>query len=134
VIRAAGITAALAACLIGSATQGQSRPGWEAFAARFDGNAPVVLTGDVTSVDWAHGVGPKVVLTLTSMEGGGPISWTIEGNFTDLMQARGFSTDNLKPGAHLSLRGYLAKDGSHVVALREMTLADGRKLQVGSSR
>jgi hypothetical protein len=134
-VRKISIPAALSACLIASAAQGQIRPGWEAFAARFDGRAPIVVAGEVTSVDWAHGVGPKVFLTLSSDDGGGASSsWTIEGNFTDTMQAQGFNKDNLKAGAHVSVRGYLAKDGSHLVNLREMTFADGRRLLVGLSR
>jgi hypothetical protein len=137
-MRAIGISAGLAACLTAmlaaAAAQGQIRPGWQGFAARFDANAPIVLTGDVAGVDWAHGVGPKVFVTLSSTDGAGaPANWTIEGGFTDAMQGSGFSTENLKPGVRVSVRGYLAKDGSRVVDLREMTFSDGRKLLVRSS-
>ena len=133
-MRGTGVAAAVAVALMASAAPGQVRPGWQGFAARFDGDQPVVLAGEVTSVDWTHGVGPKVVLTLDSDDGGRPpTSWTVEGNFTDLMQTRGFTKDNLKPGIRVSVRGYRAKDGSQVMSLREMTFADGRRLNVGLS-
>lgn len=124
----------LAAGLSASGAQAQVRPGWEGFAARFDAGAPIVLTGDVTAVDWAHGVGPKVFVTLAAPDEGGAVaSWTVEGPFTDIMRATGFDTENLRPGARISVRGYRAKDGSRDVYLRAATLADGRKLTIRSS-
>jgi hypothetical protein len=128
------ISAALAASLMASTAQGQVRPGWEAFAARFDGNAPIILEGDIISVDWTRGVGPKVFLTLSSIDSDGSAkSWTVEGGFADVMRVSGFTPDDLRLGAHVSARGYRAKDGSRDIVLRAMTFAGGRRLFVCSS-
>jgi hypothetical protein len=38
----------------------------------------------------------------------------------------------MKPGDQVSVDGYLAKDGSHLVDARNVTLPDGRKVFVGT--
>ena len=46
---------------------------------------------------------------------------------------RGFTKEALKPGTALVIDGYRAKDGSHRANGRNLTLANGQTLFLGSS-
>ena len=77
------------------------------FAAEFDGAKPVALTGTVAN--WGMETGPPNVL-----------------------YRAGWRKDSVKAGDTISVHGFAAKDGSHTMAARQITTADGRKLFAGS--
>ena len=49
------------------------------------------------------------------------------------MFRRGLTKDSLPVGTEINVDGYLAKDGENKANGRDVTLADGRKLFLGSS-
>ena len=75
-----------------------------AFAAEFDGNAPVLLRGSVTKVQW---INPHAwVHVAVPKAGGGTVVWMVEGGTPNTLLRSGVTRDSLKPGTALSVRGY----------------------------
>ena len=107
-------------------------PGWRAFAAAFDGNAPVLLKGRVGNVDWAA---PRVLIHM--VEEGADRAWLVEGGSPELAAAIGMTRETLPPGVQIIVRGYRSKDKACtpecIAMARDVTFADGRKLELGVS-
>ncbi|MCE2987626.1 MAG: DUF6152 family protein [Phenylobacterium sp.] len=106
-----------------------------AFAAEFDGNAPVLLRGAVTKVQW---INPHAwVHVAVPKAGGGTVVWMVEGGTPNTLLRSGLTRDSLKPGTALIVRGYQSKDKSCTPACkangRDITFADGRRVFMGSS-
>jgi len=102
-----------------------------AFTAEFDANRPVLLRGKIVRVElvnphsWIHIEVPK--------EGGGTEVWMVEGGTPNTLMRNGVTKSTLPIGTEVIVDGYQAKDRSNRANGRDVTLADGRKLFVGSS-
>ena len=106
-----------------------------AFAAEFDANAPVLLKGKVTKVEW---INPHAWVHLVVEEPGKPpVEWMVEGGTPNTLLRNGADRNTLKPGVEIIVRGYQAKDKRCTPACkangRDITFPDGRKVFVGSS-
>jgi hypothetical protein len=102
-----------------------------AFAAEFDARKEVTLKGAVTSVEW---VNPHVWIHVDVKKPDGKLeSWAIEAGTPNVLFRRGVTKQSLKAGTEVVIDGYQAKDGSHRANGREVKLADGSKLFLGSS-
>lgn len=102
-----------------------------AFAAEFDAKQPVMMRGTITSMEW---VNPHVWLHMDVKTPDGKIEeWAIEGGTPNVLFRRGFTRKSLAPGTEVVLDGYRAKDGARRANGRSLTLADGKKLFIGSS-
>jgi len=102
-----------------------------AFAAEFDANKPVHFKGTITKVEW---VNPHVWIHVDVKAPDGAVeSWAIEGGTPNVLFRRGANKESLPPGAEIVVDGYQAKDGTMRANGRDLTLADGRKLFLGSS-
>lgn len=100
------------------------------FAAEFDGAKPVDLTGTVTKVDW---VNPHSWVYIDVKGDDGTVSnWGLETGPPNVLYRAGWRRDTLKPGDTIKVHGFLAKDGSHTLAAREVETPDGRRLFAGS--
>jgi hypothetical protein len=101
------------------------------FAAEFDVNKPVTLTGAVTKVEWAN---PHIWVYLdVKSDKGGVDPWQCEGGPPNTLTRNGWSKDSLKIGDQLTIDGSLAKDGSKTCNVRVAKLPDGRSVFAGSS-
>ncbi len=95
------------------------------FSAEYDENRPITLTGTVTGMRW---VNPHARLTLDVVGADGTVvNWTVEFGAVEALMRRGWKKTDLAVGAEVTVRGYLARDGSHVAG-RNVTLSDGSKL------
>ncbi len=105
------------------------------FSAEFDANAPVVLKGKVTKVEW---INPHAWIHLDVVqEEETVVSWMVEGGTPNTLLRAGINKNTVVIGTEIVVRGYQSKDKSCKPACkangRDMTFADGRKLFMGSS-
>ena len=108
-------------------------PVWahHSFAAEFDSTKPVKLHGVVTKMDW---INPHSWIHIdVKGEDGKVVNWAIECGSPNTMFRHGLNKDSLPVGTEINVDGYLAKDGENKANGRDVTLADGRKLFLGSS-
>ncbi|TDI25245.1 MAG: hypothetical protein E2P06_05325 [Acidobacteria bacterium] len=102
-----------------------------AFAAEFDANSPVEFSGTVTKVEW---INPHVWIHLDVKKDDGTVeNWAFEAGTPNVLFRRGFTRNSLLPGTDVLVDGYQAKDGTNRANGRDITLADGTKLFLGSS-
>lgn len=101
------------------------------FAAEFDPGKPVVLKGTVTEMEW---INPHSWIHMDVKGADGKVvNWMVEGGSPNSLLRGGFTKNSLPPGTEIIVAGYQAKDGSPRANGREITLADGKKLFMGSS-
>jgi uncharacterized protein DUF6152 len=102
-----------------------------AFAAEFDANRPVKLSGVVTKMEW---INPHSWIHIDVKGDDGTVQkWMIEGGAPNALLRRGWNRNSLPPGTEISVQGFQAKDGSFRANGRDITFPDGSKLFVGSS-
>ena len=105
--------------------------GHHAFAAEFDVNKPVTLTGTLTKVEWTN---PHAWIHIDVKDESGKVSnWAVEFGTPNAMLRRGLRKTDLPEGTEVVVKGYRAKDGSLSVNGSSVKLPDGRNLLVGSS-
>jgi len=101
------------------------------FAAEFDQNKPIKLHGVVTKMEW---INPHSWIHIdVKGDDGKVVNWMIECGSPNTLFRRGLTKDSLPVGTEINVDGYLAKDGENKANGRDVTLADGRKLFLGSS-
>ena len=94
------------------------------FAAEFDGTKAVRLTGTLTKVEWTN---PHSYFYIDVRDDSGTVvKWGCEAGAPGALSRRGFKRGDLKLGDTIIVDGYLAKDGSHLIDARRVTLPDGR--------
>jgi hypothetical protein len=101
------------------------------FAAEYDIDKPVQITGTVTKVEWTN---PHVRFYLdVKNDQGEVVNWNIELGPPLILRRLGWRQDSLKAGDHVTIEGYQAKDHSSLANAKKVTLADGRSVFAGSS-
>jgi hypothetical protein len=101
------------------------------FAAEFDANRPVKLTGVVTKMEW---INPHSWIHIDVKADNGDVQkWMVEGGAPNALLRRGWNRSSLPAGTEIEVQGFQAKDGSFRANGRDITFKDGSKLFVGSS-
>lgn len=81
-----------------------------ALAAKYNTSQPITLEGTVTKVAWSN---PHVRLYLDAKEKGStPAGWDLEMASPNLLFLNGWKIDTLRPGDHVTVEAYPARDGS----------------------
>jgi len=102
-----------------------------AFAAEFDSKKPVSFKGTVKKVEW---VKPHVWIHVDVKRPDGRMeAWAVEGGTPNVLFRRGFTKQSLTAGTEIAIDGYQAKDGTRRANGRDLTLANGQRLFLGSS-
>ena len=103
------------------------------FAAEFDADKPVELTGIVTKIEWKN---PHVWFFIDVTEDDGEVtSWGWEMGSPNGLMRRGWTRNSMKIGDIVSVEGSFAKDGSSRANARVVLLAaDGERLFAASSQ
>ena len=108
------------------------------FAAEFDADKPITLTGIVTKVEWTN---PHawVYFNVKDKATGDVTNWGAEMGPPHGLQRRGWRRDTLKIGEEVTVSGSLAKNGSKRMNARTVTLTStgarpGESLDAASSQ
>ena len=101
------------------------------FAAEYDQNKPITVTGEVIRLEWTN---PHARVSVDQKTDEGKIvHWDFELGPPTALMRRGWSRNSLKPGTVVTVNGFQAKDEPNVANARTVTLADGRQVFAGSS-
>jgi hypothetical protein len=100
------------------------------FAAEYDGDKPVTLSGVVARVDWQN---PHIYFYLDVKNDKGVVTqWKVEGYPPNMLVRQGWKRDvTMKVGDSITVSGWSARNGVPQAAGREVTFADGKKLNCG---
>jgi hypothetical protein len=103
------------------------------FAAEFDANKPVTLTGTVTKVEWMN---PHVWFYADVKDEAGKVTnYGFELGSPNGLMRSGWTRNSMKTGDTVTVEGSRAKDGSPHVNARSVTMAStGQKLFAASSQ
>jgi hypothetical protein len=122
------VLAAFGIVLAGSAA---SVGAHHAFSAEFDANKPLTFKGTISKMEWTN---PHVWLHLDVKNKNGQIeTWAFEAGTPNVLFRRGLTKESVKIGMEVTVDGYQAKDGSHRANGRDLVLADGRTMFLGST-
>jgi len=101
------------------------------FAAEYDANKPITLTGTVTKVEWMN---PHARFYMDVKDKDGKVTnWEFELGSPNGLMRQGWTRSSLKPGDEVNVEGFLAKDGSALANARNVKTAEGKKLFAGSA-
>ena len=102
-----------------------------AFAAEFDADKPIKLTGKVVEMRWSN---PHAGLYLDVAGAGGKTErWAFETGAANGLFRRGWRKEDLPAGTVLVIQGWQARNGSNTANAGSITFPDGRRLFAGSS-
>ena len=100
------------------------------FAAEFDADQPVELHGVITKMEWLN---PHTWMHLDVQNAdGSKTAWMIEGGTPNTLFRRGFTPQAVPVGTEITVIGYRARNGANRANGRDLILADGRRLFMGS--
>ncbi len=118
-----------AAALVGVALLAGPVWGHHSFAAEFDTNKPVTVTGLVTKLDWLN---PHAYLYIDAKDASGAVvHWEFQTLPPGMLRARGVNRDLFPVGQTVTIFGFGAKDGTNTLGwIKKIQFADGRVLQV----
>jgi hypothetical protein len=102
------------------------------FAAQYDGNKPVRLVGKLVKIEWTN-PHSYIHLAVVSKKDGAVQEWACEGANPGALSRRGFQRGDIKIGDTLTIDGFLAKNGSHLIDARRIFLASGKVIYGGSA-
>jgi hypothetical protein len=101
------------------------------FAAEYDANKPVKVTGVVTRVDWTN---PHIWFFVdVKDEQGKAANWGFSGAPPGVLQRRGIAKSVIKIGDVVVVEGFRARDGSNNATGGRVTFADGRSVFTASN-
>ena len=95
------------------------------FAAVFDRERPIELTGTVTKVEWTN---PHVWFYIDVANDGRIENWGFEMGSPSGLIRRGWNHNSLQVGHTVTVAGVRARDGSLTGAVRTVKLSTGQSL------
>jgi hypothetical protein len=100
------------------------------FAAEYDRNKPIKLTGTISKFDLTN---PHSWIYIDVKGADGKVAnWGFETASLISLYRKGFKKDSLKIGEIVTIEGFLAKDGTHTGNGQKLTLPDGSTVILGT--
>jgi hypothetical protein len=101
------------------------------FAAQFDAEKPMELTGTVTKVEWRN---PHAWFYIDVEDDDGNVAnWGMELASPNLLMRKGWNRSSMKVGDAVTVEGFHSRDGSNTGNARVVTInATGKTLSIGS--
>ena len=101
------------------------------FAAEYDRDRPVTVTGKVTMLEWTN---PHARLYVDALdENGETVHWDLELGPPNGLMRLGWRRDSLVPGTEVTVEGFRSRTEEFVANARSVKLADGREVFAGSA-
>ena len=96
------------------------------FAAEFDREQPLNVTGAVTKIEWTN---PHIWIYV-DVKGpdGTTTNWAFQGGPPAYLSRAGWNKNDVRIGDTIHVQGFRAKDGSNHAAGGQITLPDGRRV------
>ena len=102
------------------------------FAAEFDSNKPIKMTGTVTKIEWMN---PHAYFYIDVKDAAGKVTnWGLEMGSPNGLMRQGWTRNSMKIGDMVTVEGSAAKDGSNIGNARSVTLSTGTRLFAASSQ
>jgi hypothetical protein len=100
------------------------------FAAEYDGAKPVTVSGTVAKIDWMN---PHIYFFVDVKDDKGVVTqWKFEGYPPNMLVRQGWKRDvTMKVGDAVKVFGWRARVSPTQDASREVTFADGHKMNSG---
>ena len=103
--------------------------GHHSFAAEYDGDKPVTVTGVVAKIDWMN---PHIYFYVDVKDEKGVTQWKFEGYPPNMLVRQGWKRDvTMKVGDTVKVFGWRARLNPTQAASRDVTFANGTKLNSG---
>jgi len=128
-----GMLGSLALALILAALPAAPLWAHHSFAAEYDSNKPLKLTGAVTKVEWQN---PHVYfyIDVRDEQTDKVVNWAFEMGAPAVIQRNGWTRNSMKIGDLVTVEGSQAKSGKpHGNARSVILAATGKRLGAGSS-
>jgi hypothetical protein len=94
-------------------------------SAAYEMEHPVNMKGAVTNMEWTN---PHVFIFLDVKDDNGSVEeWRVEGNSPNMLVRTGWKREMIKAGDQILVNGAPAKNGTKVMRLVTLTLANGQK-------
>ena len=101
------------------------------FAAEFDRNRTITVTGAVTRLEWTN---PHARLFVQGAdETGKTQEWDFELGPPNGLMRNGWRRDSIKSGLKVTVEGFRSKTSTVVANARSVKLPDGRQVLAGTS-
>ncbi len=101
------------------------------FAAEYDRNRTITVTGSVQKLEWTN---PHARVYVEGPDENGKTQvWDFELGPPNGLMRNGWHRNSLKPGHKVTVNGFRSKTSDHIANARTVKLADGREVFAGSS-
>ena len=100
------------------------------FAAEFDANQPITLTGVLNKIELVNPHGWLYVDV--KKQDGTTETWAVEAGSATQLLRRGLRKTDFPVGIEVVVDGYRARNGSHTINGRSVKLKDGRNFFLGA--
>ena len=101
------------------------------FAAEFDSNKPIKVSGTVTKIEWMN---PHAYFYIdVKDESGKVVNWGMEMGSPNGLMRQGWTRNSMKVGDVVTVEGSRAKDGSNIGNARTVML-NGKRMFAASSQ
>jgi len=94
-----------------------------ALQTQFDIHRTITLTGEVTKIDWSN---PHVRLYVQVKEESKAVTWELYMASPNQQIMNGWKIDTYRPGDHVTVDAYPARDGSTVGFAKKIRAVSGR--------
>jgi hypothetical protein len=96
------------------------------FAAQYDINQPITLSGKVTKVEWTN-PHARFYVDVTD-ESGNVHNWNIELGSPNFLRRAGWSRNDLQVGDDVTVSGSMARSGADMANAESVILGNGKQV------